>query len=125
MYAEVQSTHQLTPDLLRVVLAGGTLDEFEGSAATDAYVNARFVPQDSPVTVPFVIDDLDALPREQRPRPRRFTVRPRHFWASRPTTQKTAASSNVIGVQAADVRLWQGSPGATTMPAWIGLSRAW
>lgn len=75
MYAEVQSTHQLTPDLLRVVLAGGTLDEFEASAATDAYINARFVPQDSPVTVPFVADDLDALPPEQRPRPRRFTTR--------------------------------------------------
>lgn len=75
MYAEVQSTHQLTPDLVRVVLGGGTLADFPGASATDAYINARFVPADSPVAVPFGADDLDGVPAEHRPRPRRFTIR--------------------------------------------------
>lgn len=75
MYAEVQSIEPLSPDLLRVTLAGGTLDQFEGPTATDAYVNARFVPEGSPVTVPFEAEDLDDLSPEHRPRPRRFTIR--------------------------------------------------
>lgn len=75
MYAEVLHVKQLTPDLLRVVLTGGTLDQFEGVTATDAYINARFPPADSPVTVPFTKEDLADLPEELRPRPRRFTIR--------------------------------------------------
>lgn len=75
MYAEVQRVETLSPDLVRVVLAGGTLDQFEGSDATDAYVNARFLPPESPVQVPFGPDDLDGVADEHRPRPRRFTVR--------------------------------------------------
>lgn len=75
MYAEVQQVQTLSPDLVRVVLAGGTLDRFDGTPATDGYINARFVPQDSPVTPPFSRDDLDQLPAEHRPRPRRFTIR--------------------------------------------------
>ena len=75
MYAQVQSIESLSPDLLRVTLAGGTLDQFEGTNATDAYINARFVPEGSPVTVPFEPEDLEGLPSEHRPRPRRFTIR--------------------------------------------------
>ncbi len=75
MYAEVRSIDRLTPSLLRVHLGGGTLDSFEASPATDAYINAQFVPAGSPVTVPFEADDLEPLTPEQRPRPRRFTVR--------------------------------------------------
>lgn len=75
MYAEVSDVTKLTPNLLRVALTGGTLDEFEPSAATDSYVVARFLPKDSPVTVPFVSDDLDGVPAELRPKPRRYTVR--------------------------------------------------
>lgn len=75
MYAEVHHTERLSPDLLRVVLTGGTLDQFEGAAATDAYINARFAPAGSPVTVPFTQEDLAELPDELRPRPRRFTIR--------------------------------------------------
>jgi len=75
MYAEVHHTERLSPDLLRVVLTGGTLDQFEGAAATDAYVNARFLPAGSPLTVPFSQDDLAGIPDELRPRPRRFTIR--------------------------------------------------
>jgi NADPH-dependent ferric siderophore reductase len=75
MYAEVHHTEQLSQDLLRVVLAGGTLDQFEMSDATDAYINARFVPAGSPVAVPFSAEDLEGIPAEFRPRPRRFTIR--------------------------------------------------
>ena len=75
MYGEVASIKQLSPSLLRVTLAGGTLDQFEPSAATDAYINARFIPADSPLTVPFDDDDVAALASEHRPRPRRFTIR--------------------------------------------------
>jgi len=75
MYAEVHEVITLSPTLLRVVLTGGTLSQFEGSDATDAYINAQFLPADSPVTVPFEADDLDGLDPSMRPRPRRFTIR--------------------------------------------------
>lgn len=75
MYAEVHKVITLSPTLLRVVLTGGTLDEFEASPATDAYINARFLPTGSPVTVPFTPEDLDGVDPQLRPRPRRFTIR--------------------------------------------------
>lgn len=75
MFAEVQSLHRLSPDLIRIIFSGGDLDQFEGTAATDGYINARFIPVGSPVTVPFVADDLEGVPAEYRPRPRRFTIR--------------------------------------------------
>ena len=75
MYAEVHHVEQLSPDLLRVVLTGGSLDSFEGSPATDAYINARFIPEGSPVTVPFNKKDLKDVAAEHQPRPRRFTIR--------------------------------------------------
>lgn len=75
MYAEVQHVERLSPDLLRVVLGGGTLDQFEGVAATDAYINAKFLPAGSPVTVPFTKNDLADVDAALRPRPRRFTIR--------------------------------------------------
>lgn len=75
MYAEVEKIEQLSPDLLRITFSGGTLDRFEGSEATDAHVIARFVPDGSPITAPFEQQDIDALPPEHRPRPRRFTIR--------------------------------------------------
>ena len=75
MYAEVHEVQKLSPTLLRVVLAGGSLDTFEGSSATDAYINAQFLPQDSPVVVPFESADLEGLDASLRPKPRRFTIR--------------------------------------------------
>lgn len=75
MYAEVQEVITLTPTLLRVVLSGGTLDEFEGSRATDGYINAQFLPAGSPVMVPFEQEDLDDLDPALRPKSRRFTIR--------------------------------------------------
>jgi NADPH-dependent ferric siderophore reductase len=61
--------------MVRVVLSGGELDAFEASPATDAYINARFLPLNSPVSVPFTDDDLDGVDAKLRPKPRRFTVR--------------------------------------------------
>lgn len=75
MYAEVLRTEELSPTLLRVVLGGGTLDEFEEPSATDAYINAQFLPPGSPVQVPFERDELEDVDAEHRPKPRRFTIR--------------------------------------------------
>ncbi|MGH1490159.1 MAG: siderophore-interacting protein [Acidimicrobiales bacterium] len=75
MYAEVKNVERLTPSMMRVVLSGGDLDQFEASAATDSYINARFLPVDSPVSVPFEPEDLEGVDPDHRPRPRRFTVR--------------------------------------------------
>ncbi len=75
MYAEVHEVIKLSPTLLRVVLAGGTLDEFETSPATDAYINAQFLPETSPVVVPFERHELEGLDASLRPRQRRFTIR--------------------------------------------------
>lgn len=75
MYAEVISTHRLTPQLWRVVLGGDGLDEFTPSEFADSYVNCFFVPDGAPYTVPFHTDQTHDLPREQRPFPRRLTVR--------------------------------------------------
>lgn len=75
MYGEVVSTTRLTPHLIRVVLGGGELSTFTPSECTDSYVNAMFVPDDAPYAVPFDDSDVRELPREERPYPRRITVR--------------------------------------------------
>ena len=75
MYAEVHELITLSPTLLTVVLTGGTLAQFEGSGATDAYINAQFLPAHSTATVPFEAEDLEGLDPSMRPRPRRFTIR--------------------------------------------------
>ncbi len=75
MYAEVRDIESLSPSLVRVHLTGGTLDAFEGTPATDGYINAQFIPADSPLSVPYGPEDLETLDPEHRPRPRRFTIR--------------------------------------------------
>lgn len=75
LFGEVRSVTPLSATMIRVVLGGGTLSDFSPSTATDAYVNARFIPARSPLTVPFGPADVDALAPDDRPRPRRFTVR--------------------------------------------------
>ncbi len=75
MYGEVKSVERLTPTMIRVVLHNGELSNFAGTDATDAYINARFIPAHSPVQVPFGPHDLDGVLPEHRPRPRRFTIR--------------------------------------------------
>lgn len=75
MYGEVLSTQQLSPTIIRVVLGGGTLDQFEMTSATDAYINAKFLPKDSPLNIPFESHHVDVLSSDERPRSRRYTVR--------------------------------------------------
>lgn len=75
MYAEVVATTRLTPQLVRVVLGGDGLDGFQAPASADAYVNCFFLPDAAPYDVPFDVDAVRDLPREQRPYPRRITVR--------------------------------------------------
>lgn len=75
MYAEVHTIEHLSPSLIRIHLSGGTLDSFEATPATDAYINAQFPPAESPLQVPFGPDDLEQLDPDHRPKPRRFTIR--------------------------------------------------
>ncbi len=74
MYGTVESIEWLNPSMLRVVFGGEGLKSYEPTEWTDEYVNALFLPDDSPLTVPF---DMDGLPDDQahRPRGRRFTIR--------------------------------------------------
>ncbi|GAA4823946.1 siderophore-interacting protein [Tomitella cavernea] len=75
MYGEVTSIETLTPHLMRVVLGGEGLAGFDASEHADAYVNCFFLPASAPYGVPFDDAEVRALPREQRPFPRRITVR--------------------------------------------------
>lgn len=75
MYGEVIETTQLTPTMWRVVLGGDGLADYEPSPFADSYVNCFFVPAGATYEVPFETDAVRDLPREQRPFPRRYTVR--------------------------------------------------
>ena len=75
MFGEVVSTEVLTPQLVRVVLGGPGLDGIAPPDGSDSYVNAMFVPEGAPYDVPFDDEAVRDLPREQRPYPRRYTVR--------------------------------------------------
>lgn len=75
MYGEVVATERLTPQLVRVVLGGPGLDGFVLGEDADQYVNCSFLADDVPYSVPFEDEAVRELPREQRPFPRRITVR--------------------------------------------------
>lgn len=75
MYGEVVATKRLTPQLMRVVLGGEGLNGFTMPEGSDAYVNCSFLPAAAPYSVPFDDALVRDLPREQRPYPRRITVR--------------------------------------------------
>ncbi|MFK8024320.1 MAG: siderophore-interacting protein [Ilumatobacter sp.] len=75
MYAEVSRTERLSPEIVRIPLPGGDLSDFDEPKSTDAYINARFLPVNSPIAVPFDATDLEKVSGDERPRPRRFTVR--------------------------------------------------
>lgn len=75
MFGEVISTEPLSPHLVRVVLGGPGLEAFEPGDDADQYVNCFFLPDGAPYGVPFDADAVRDLPREQRPFPRRITVR--------------------------------------------------
>lgn len=75
MYGVVHTVERLSPGMIRVVLAGGDLADFRSTGCTDEYINAQFPPADEPYPAPFEAADLDGIEAEQRPRPRRYTVR--------------------------------------------------
>lgn len=75
MYGEVVATQRLTPQLVRVVLGGAGLEGFALGEDADQYVNCFFLPDAAPYAVPFDDEAVRDLPREQRPYPRRITVR--------------------------------------------------
>ncbi|MDQ6523997.1 siderophore-interacting protein [Nocardioides sp. LHD-245] len=75
MYGEVVAVVRLTPQLVRVVLGGPGLDEFVLGEDADQYVNCFFLPDAASYAVPFDGEAVRELPREQRPFPRRITVR--------------------------------------------------
>jgi NADPH-dependent ferric siderophore reductase len=71
----VITTEHLTPELVRVVLGGDGLADYVHKDAADTYVNVLFLPESADYSVPFADDEVRELPREQRPFPRRYTVR--------------------------------------------------
>ena len=75
MYGEVISTTHLSSHLVRVVLGGPGLEGFVSSGCADEYVNCFFLPATAPYSAPFQEEDIRGLPRDQRPFPRRITVR--------------------------------------------------
>lgn len=73
---EVVEARRLTPGMVRIVLSGDGLSEFETDRYTDHYVKVHFPPADAPYSVPFDAKQIKAeLPRELRPRTRSITVR--------------------------------------------------
>lgn len=75
LFGEVVAVERPTTSLVRLVLGGPGLDDFVPVAATDAYVNVAIPPPGAPYAAPFDPGELKALPSEQRPYRRRYTVR--------------------------------------------------
>ena len=75
MHGEVVEVRPLTPSMVRVVLGGDGLEDFTPIPFTDQYVNALFLPEGSPWTVPFDVEEARSGPPEGRPVGRRYTVR--------------------------------------------------
>lgn len=76
MHGEVLRTQQLTPALVRLVLGGPGLDEFQAADGTDAYVNVAIPPAGATYGAVFDPDEVKATrPREEWPARRRYTVR--------------------------------------------------
>lgn len=75
MYGEVTSTQRLSSHLVRVVLGGPGLEGFTSTGHSDEYVNCFFLPATASYPVPFDDETVRGLPRNERPFPRRITVR--------------------------------------------------
>lgn len=74
-YGEVVRVEQLSPRMVRVVLGGVGLDDYQPTEWADQYVNALFVPDGAPYGVPFDVEEARTLPAEHRPVGRRYTIR--------------------------------------------------
>jgi NADPH-dependent ferric siderophore reductase len=75
MYGEVIRTETLTPSLVRVVLGGDGLTDFEPVPFTDAYVNVALPPAGASYAAPFDPAEVrERLAPEEWPLRRRYTV---------------------------------------------------
>lgn len=75
---DVVRTEQVTPHIVRVVLGGRGFDTFVPNEFTDAYVKIIFVRENIDVAAlpqPLTQDSFKALPPEQQPPIRTYTVR--------------------------------------------------
>jgi NADPH-dependent ferric siderophore reductase len=73
---QVRHTERLTPHMIRVVAGGDDLAAFPDTACTDRYVKIIFPRPDVAYPQPFDMDAVRAaLPREQWPAVRTYTVR--------------------------------------------------
>lgn len=75
---EVVRTEQLTPHVIRVVLGGNGFDTFTPIGQTDSYVKLVFVADDvdvSSLEQPLTSESFNALPAQDRPTVRTYTVR--------------------------------------------------
>lgn len=75
LYGEVIETERLSPTMMRIVLGGDGLAGYEPSDFADQYVNALFIPDGVPYSVPFDAKAAFEGPAEFRPRGRRYTIR--------------------------------------------------
>jgi NADPH-dependent ferric siderophore reductase len=76
LQTEVVAVERLTPRMIRVVVGGDDLAQFNAGAFTDHYVKLLLPPPGAPYEAPFDVEDVKArLPREQWPRTRTFSVR--------------------------------------------------
>ncbi len=75
MYGEVVRTETLTPSLVRVVLGGAGLADYEHVPFTDAYVNVALPPAGASYVAPFDPAEIrERLAPEEWPLRRRYTV---------------------------------------------------
>ncbi len=72
---EVRRTERLTPHMIRVVAGGGNIADFPDTPHADRYVKIIFPRPDVTYPEPFDMETARALPREQWPAVRTYTVR--------------------------------------------------
>ncbi|MDY7103814.1 MAG: siderophore-interacting protein [Actinomycetota bacterium] len=92
MHGEVVAVERLTPRMVRIVLGGDGLDDYEPTEFTDQYVNVLLPPEGAPYTVPFDVDEARAGDPVHRPVGRRYTIR-----AWDPTTRRVTIDFVVHG----------------------------
>ena len=71
----VEEVERLTPGMVRVHLGGDDLDGFGAGQFTDHYVKLQLPPPGASYASPFDVEAARALPREQQPKVRTYTVR--------------------------------------------------
>lgn len=76
LHGTVVDTTWPTPSMVRIVLGGDGLADYQAVDATDGYVNVAFPPAGAPYVAPFDLDEVQSdLPRQLWPVRRRYTVR--------------------------------------------------